>query len=200
MLGKLLEVPSLRGLLPFVRAAYLEPSRYKWADAEGVRHDICQAEGGEQGDPLMPLLFSLAIHNALAEVKRELLPGELLFAFLDDIYVVCSQARVRTVFNLLSVKLFDGAGIRLHGGKTRVWNKAGICPPNMGDLGPEVWNAEGIKILGTPVGSTPFVGGHSMGAGRSMRLANPLAVRWTPLSPLLEDSPSFTIRLVRPRP
>ena len=123
MLGKLLEVPSLRGLLPFVCAAYLEPSRYKWADAEGVRHDICQAEGG-QGDPLMPLLFSLAIHNALAEVKRELLPGELLFAFLDDIYVVCSQARVRTVFNLLSVKLFDGAGIRLHAGKTRVWNKA----------------------------------------------------------------------------
>ena len=27
MLGKLLEVPSLRGLLPFVRAAFLEPSR-----------------------------------------------------------------------------------------------------------------------------------------------------------------------------
>ena len=35
-----------------------------------------------------------------------------------------------------------------------------------------------------------------MGAGRSMWLANPLAVRWTPLSPL-EDSPSFTIRSVR---
>ena len=105
----------------------------------------------------MPLLFSLAIRNALAEVKRELLPGELLFAFLDDICVVCSQAGVRTVFNLLSVKLFDGAGIRLHAGKTRVWNKAGICLPNMGDLGPEVWNTEGIKILGTPVGSDAFV-------------------------------------------
>ena len=65
----------------------------------------------------------------MAEVKRELLPGGLLFAFLDDIYVVCSQARVRIVFNLLSVKLFAGAGIRLHAGKTRVWNKAGIHPP-----------------------------------------------------------------------
>ena len=40
MMGKLLEVPSLRGLLPFVRAAHLEPSRYKWADAEGVRHQL----------------------------------------------------------------------------------------------------------------------------------------------------------------
>ena len=105
----------------------------------------------------MPLLFSLAIHNCLEEAKREMLSGEFLFAFLDDIYVVCSQARVRTVFNLLSEKLFAGAGIRLHTGKTRVWNKAGICPPNVGDLGPEVWNAEGIKILGTPVGSDALV-------------------------------------------
>ena len=156
-MGKLLEVLSFRGLLPFIRAAYLEPSRYKWADAEGVRHDICQGEGGEQGDPLMPLLFSLAIHNALSEAKREMLLGEVLFAFLDDIYVVCSQASVRTVFNLLSEKLFAGAGIRFHAGKTRVWNKAEISPPNMGDLGPEVWNAEGINIFGTPVGSDAFV-------------------------------------------
>ena len=101
-------------MLPFVRAAYLEPSRYKWADAEGVRHDICQVEGGEQGDPLIPLLFSLAIPNALDEAKREMLRGELQFPFLDDIHVVCSQASVRTVFNLLSEKLFAGAGIRLH--------------------------------------------------------------------------------------
>ena len=59
MLSKLLEVPSLQPLLPFVRAAYTEPARYKWQDDEGHRHDIEQHEGGEQGDPLMPLLFSL---------------------------------------------------------------------------------------------------------------------------------------------
>ena len=33
----------------------------------------------------MPFLFSLAIHDALAEVKE---PGEHLFAFLDDVCVV----------------------------------------------------------------------------------------------------------------
>ena len=46
-LSKLLEVPSLQPLLPFVRAAYTEPTRCKWKDDEGHRHDIEKHEGGE---------------------------------------------------------------------------------------------------------------------------------------------------------
>ena len=73
-------------------------------------------------------LFSLAIHNALDEAQRELFPGELLFSFQEDIYVVCSQARVRTDFlSFLSEKLFAAAGIRLHASRTRVWNKVGVA-------------------------------------------------------------------------
>ena len=82
----------------------------------------------------MPLLFSLAIHNALLEVQESLLPGEHLFAFLDDIYVLCQPHP-------------HEPGIQLHAGKIRTWNKAGICPPRMEDLGPDVWNPEGIKII-----------------------------------------------------
>ena len=37
----------------------------------------------------------------------------------------------------------------------------------------------------------------SMDAARSVWFSNPLVVRWTPLPPLLEDSPSFTIRSVQ---
>ena len=95
------------------------PSTYIWEDEHNLVHSIHQGEGGEQGDahafavlpwaawalqavsrllrsgeklfaclgdPLMPLLFSLAIHDAL-EVELE--DGELLFAFLDDVYFVC---------------------------------------------------------------------------------------------------------------
>ena len=36
----------------------------------------------------MPLLFNLAIHDALVAVKAELRDGEVLFAFLDDVYTV----------------------------------------------------------------------------------------------------------------
>ena len=53
-------VPSLRGLLPFVRATHADPTQYVWEDEAGVQHRILQAEGGEQGDPLM---LSLAIHD-----------------------------------------------------------------------------------------------------------------------------------------
>ena len=41
--------------------------------------------------------------------------------------------------------------------RSRMWNRAGARPPNTGDLGPDVWNPDGIKILGTPVGNDGFV-------------------------------------------
>ena len=71
MLRKLHEVGNLRGLLPFVRCVYSQPSTYHWQDEDGTRRVIRQSEGGEQGDPLMPLLFCLAVHDALAEVKEQ---------------------------------------------------------------------------------------------------------------------------------
>ena len=85
MLSKLLEVPKLRGLIPLVRQTYARRSCYSWEDDVGEKHLIWQGEGGEQGDPLMPLLFSLAMHNALADVKSLLHEDEHLFAFLDDV-------------------------------------------------------------------------------------------------------------------
>ena len=42
--------------------------------------------GAEQGDPLMPLLFSLVIHDPLEEASRELRPEEHFFVYLDDVY------------------------------------------------------------------------------------------------------------------
>ena len=81
MLSKLLEVPRLQPLLPFVRAAYTEPIRYMRQDDEGHRHDMEQHEG----------------------VKEELESGKMLFAFLDDTYVLSRGDRTRPIFNLLAV-------------------------------------------------------------------------------------------------
>ena len=102
-------------------------------------------------------MFRLAIHNALAEVKVQLVDGEFLFAFLDDVYVVAQPARIRVLHNLLGAKLHEGVGIQLHEGKTRTWNRGRLCPDEMQQLGPAVWSPCGIKILGTPVGSPEFV-------------------------------------------
>ena len=71
-LTKLHQVPRLRGLLPFVRSLYAQPTTYMWTDDTGAQHRIRQAEGEEQGNPLMPLLFSLGIHESLCAVSERL--------------------------------------------------------------------------------------------------------------------------------
>ena len=116
MLSKLLEVPALRPLLPFVRTVYARPSTYLWTDDQGERHEIRQSEGGKQGDPLMPLLFFLAIHNSLVAAKAEMQMCEQLFAFLDDVNTLTTPGRTRSVYNLLGEKLAL-EGIRLHTGR-----------------------------------------------------------------------------------
>ena len=197
-LSKLHSVPSHQGLLLFVRSIYAQTTTCVWEDGTRVRHWIQQAEGGEQGDPLMPLLFSLGIHDSLCEVRNRLRPDDTLFAYLDDVYVSSPPNRTRDGYNLLEQQLLAGAGIQLHTGKTRVWNRAGTCSPGVEDLGQDVWSPDGIKFLGTPIGSPEFVhsfierrledegrllGGSDVGPRSPKRVADSSAVCWATLPP-----------------
>ena len=65
MLQALRDTPGANGCLPFARQFYANPCQFVWHDARGNAHVIHQAEGGEQGDPLMPALFALGQHAAL---------------------------------------------------------------------------------------------------------------------------------------
>ena len=47
--------------------------------------------------------------------------------------------------------------IRLHTGKTRTWNRAAEIPEGLAELGPEVWSSEGLKVLGSPVGTPEYI-------------------------------------------
>ena len=87
MLGKLRTLPGASAMLPFLRLSYAQPSHYVWLDGEREQQTVVQGEGGEQGDPLMPLPIALGIHDALEQVASQLLHGESLFAFLGDVYV-----------------------------------------------------------------------------------------------------------------
>ena len=157
MMSRLEAMVEAKTLLPFVLLSYGQPSTYSWHDDSGERWTVTQAEGGEQGDPLMPLLFSIGIQGALEKVSKSLKAGEHLCAFLDDIFLVCEPDRVRFLYDQLAEALSTVAGIRLHQGKTRVWNTIGQCPEDIADLGPEVWSIDGIKVLGPPLGNTKFV-------------------------------------------
>ena len=94
MLRGLQEMDQGDRVLPFVRRFYGQPSSNIWEDEVGEVQDIPQGEGGDQGDPLMPLLFSLALHPSLRSVANLLREGEKIFAFLDDVYLVCTPDRV----------------------------------------------------------------------------------------------------------
>ena len=169
MLEGLRSRPALEPLLPFARQFYGCPSVYTWLDDDGREHDVLQGEGGEQGDPLMSALYCVAQHAALAEVAAGLRDGEVVFAFLDDTYVVSRPERTGAVHGTLQDALWRHAGIRLHAGKTRVWNIAGEETPGVAHLqtpGADfVWTGawtlppaeQGLLALGAPLGSEAFV-------------------------------------------
>ena len=162
MLSKIKSLPGARRLLLFLLLPYGSKLEYLWEDENGAVSHVEQGEGGEQGDPLMPYLFSWGIHDALAEVARKLQADEDIFAFLDDVYVVSEPARTQTSYEDLAHELLTKAGIQLHLGKTRVWNRNGVIPDGVAAMGAEVWSPEGIVVLGTPTGSDNFCQGKAV--------------------------------------
>ena len=69
---------------------------------------MSQAEDGEQGDPLMPLLFSNCIKGALEEVAGTLEAGEQLCAFLDDICVFVPAPQSEDALRRVGAVSFSG--------------------------------------------------------------------------------------------
>ena len=110
MFRGLADMVDVEKIIPFVRQFYDSPSTFLWEDDTGDVRRVRQGEGGEQGDPLMPLLF-----------------------ILDDIYVVCSPDRIGQSCLLLEEQLRVKTGISIHQGKTKLWNAAG-CKPAMADM------------------------------------------------------------------
>ena len=117
---------------------------------------ITQAEGGEQGDPLMPL-FSVGIQGVPEDVATHSVDGEQLCAFLDDVYLLSGPARVEPLHKVFEETMLRIAGIRLHQGKTRVGNSAGVVPDNIAEVGQEAWQPDGITVLGTPIESAQYI-------------------------------------------
>ena len=174
MLQKLRTLPKAKAMLPFVLLSYGQPSEYLWVNDEGEVKTVKQGEGGEQGDPLMPALFSLGQHAALEAIANELLPTEKLMAFLDDVYLLCKPERVKHLYERVAYHLEAHTGIRLNMGKTKVYNRGGAKPPGVDALqstepnADRVWvgdralpaHKQGVVVLGSPVGTLEFAEAH----------------------------------------
>lgn len=211
-LGKLADTPALRPLLPLARMLYATQSRFLWTDDQGLTHEIRQGEGGEQGCPLMPALFALAQHSALATAAGNLLPTERLFAFLDDLYVVTTRDRAHAAFREVADLVEQHAGVKTHLGKLKVWGRR--CMPAPEDLqaaAPEAWVSDkppperGLVVLGTPLGSEEYVQAHANERMRKEQLLldrltdlGDLQCRWVMLSQSAAARANHMIRILPP--
>ena len=133
MLRGLLRMENGDQILPFVRCFYERLSTYLWEDEPGETQHIPQGEGGEQGDPLMPILFSLGQHP-LEAAQRRLRDKAKFFAYLDDVVFVCRPDRVAEVEAVIREELRRHAHVDVHQGKTQVWNRGGIAPDGIEEL------------------------------------------------------------------
>ena len=140
----------------------------------GVTQHIHQGEGGEQGDTLMPMLFALGQHPALAAAQEGLRGNGLLFAHLDYVHAVCRPDGVGAIFATWDQELEANAEIPLHLGETQVWNRCGVAQDGVDELQrrarrlkPEavVWKGDPqlpeeqqeVRVLGVPIGRSEFV-------------------------------------------
>ena len=223
MMQGLRDVPGGSSALPFVSMFYGTESRYLWEDSDGGVHSIVQAEGGEQGDAMMPLLFCLGQHRALVHVQSHLREGEVLMAFLDDIYTVSPPDRVGAIHRMLARALWSEAGIRVHQGKTQIWNLAGEMPDGcealqtaavLSDPTAVVWRGSeelpthrrGMKVLGTPLGHTDFVRAHLEKTTRDHQvfldripLLKDVQSAWLLLVHCAAARANYQVRVVEPR-
>ena len=129
---------------------------------------------GEQGDLLMPLLFTLGQHQALRSAQSHLLADERLLASHDNIYVVSRGERTCELCGSLARELWAHSRTRINEGKTQIWNRGGFILPGhdallviarQSDQEAQIWfgdravlaSQRGIRVLGTPLGSGAFV-------------------------------------------
>ena len=110
-----------------IREFYGRPSSYLWEDDRWVTHDIHQGEGGEQSDPLMPLLFSLGLHTSLKPISDRLL-------IISGRHLVCRPNRVAAVYEIVRKELQRRTNIDIHCGKTKIWNRSGEKPSGVDQL------------------------------------------------------------------
>ena len=144
-------------LLPFVRSFCGAPSTYMWEDEMGTNHRMLQGEGGEQGDPLMPLLFSSGQHRVLTAIQDLLMEGNVCLPSLTTSMSFANLRGSRTCTNILERCLFHHARIHVPWENQNVEQErkdthwGGRVDSTVGNQSLDT-KVQGFKVLGAPIG------------------------------------------------
>ena len=149
-------------LSPWVDCCYRHESTLFTGSGNVALQTIPSARGVQQGDPLGPVLFALAVHPAIAEARAATEashPGgiDICSFFLDDGFCAGSAPAVRCFLTAL-IEGFRRVGLTVNLDKTEVIPACSFaqsfCP---GDFQGCSWNGtSNFKLLGAPVGSNEW--------------------------------------------
>lgn len=112
---------------------------------------ILSEEGVQQGDPLGPCLFVLALQPILASSCSSS-DSVLTPTYLDDVTVVGSRDEAIKCYKLLKANMHD-IGLDLREENCEAFSFSAIPDWNL----PVSIKSDGFTILGTPIGHTSFV-------------------------------------------
>ncbi|CAK0863374.1 unnamed protein product [Prorocentrum cordatum] len=114
---------------PLARQWYDRPTTHVASGGGNAAKLVQQLHGLDQGCPLSPALFAIAVALALEGLRdfaRQRSADSWVYAYLDDVYLVVPRLHLRSVL-AEARRLFSELGLHLREPKTRLWFPAG--PP-----------------------------------------------------------------------
>ena len=163
--------PKLReNLLPFAWTT-TAPKSPIYLGSGHNKADFNSEEGWQQGDPIGPSMFCLAVNKELKATTALLAPhGGFVMADMDDTYIVGPPRAAFDAFDSLRQRIKDSCGLEVQPTKSAAYSTRG--PPTSSS--PDAWPANfpiggitdatdpnvthpGILVAGVPIGSRGYI-------------------------------------------
>ena len=145
------------GLSRWAEWCYAQPSRLYFGS-----ETISSERGVQQGDPIGPILFALAIQPLLQDLsKSERL--QLIYSYLDDLILAGDQQTVAGAFHFLKTAA-SKIGLTFNTSKCEVIPAAGLNSSLEKEMCPQdiIFRDNGdFELLGGPIGSDRYCNDHT---------------------------------------